>query len=129
MFVTMFEAAHMSNDIPQAQCKGKLHYHITLKAKVKIQFTIQDYDSTYEDIKEALKGCRDMTFCSAAEYMFSGEKGRLFNLDHRQCDNKLARLIAKVTKSAETTQDCVDCMTVALLRYNLVSSLSHMWIW
>ena len=46
MFVAMFEAALRSNDIPQAQRKGKFHCHITFKAKIKIQCTIQDHMRT-----------------------------------------------------------------------------------
>ena len=47
-FIAMFEAALRTNEIPQAQWKAKLHSHLNLKTKIRIQSTKQDYDSTYE---------------------------------------------------------------------------------
>ena len=55
-FVAMFEAALWSNNIPKNLWKAKLHAHLTTKAKLRIQTAIQDFDSTYDEVKEALLG-------------------------------------------------------------------------
>ena len=83
LFVTMFEAALRSNNVPHAQWKNKLHAHVSLKSEARIQSVILDDGSTYEEVKEALLGCAAMTFSSAAEDMCTSERGRLFNLEPR----------------------------------------------
>ena len=77
MFVAMFEAALRANNIPEEQWKAKLHSHLSPKAKLKIQTTIQDVDATCEQIKEALLGCSNMTFSAAAETLMTADKGKL----------------------------------------------------
>ena len=42
LFVSMFEAALLSNVIPEAQWKNKLHAHLSMKAKSKIHKIMQD---------------------------------------------------------------------------------------
>ena len=123
LFVTMFEAALRSNNVPHVQWKNKLNAHLSLKSKARIQSVIQDNDSTYEEVKEALLGFAAMTFCSAAEDMCTSEKRRLFNLEPRQYVDKMARLIGKIAKDAETKQEIINCMCVALTRNCLVPSL------
>ena len=67
LFMPLFEAALVSNNIPMDQWNNKLHSHLSIKAKTKIYTTMQDNDSTYDDIKDALMGCTSMSFSSAAE--------------------------------------------------------------
>ena len=123
IFVAMFEAALRTNDIPQAQWKAKLHSHLTPKAKVRKQSTIQDYDSTYDEVKEALLGCSNMTFSAATETLMSGDRGKLYNLEHRQCRDKLKRLAEKVTRNAKFVGEALDAMVVDFMRQNVVPSL------
>ena len=96
MFIAMFEAALHSNNIPEAQWKNMLHAHLSMKVKTKIQTVIQDQDSMYEEIKDALLGCMAMIFSSAAENLCTGERGRLINQEPRQAIEKMIRLAGKV---------------------------------
>ena len=124
-FIAMFKAALRTNKIPQAQWKPKLHSHLTLKTKIRIQSTIQDCDSTYEEVKEALLGCSNMTFSAAAKTLMSGDGEKQYNLDHRQCRDKLMRLAKKVTKTATSQHETLQCIVVAFMRHNLVPSLKN----
>ena len=97
--------------------------HLSLKAKSRIQMVIQDNDSTYEEVKEALLGCAAMTFSSAAEDVCTGERGRLFSIEPRQAITKIIRLLGKLTNDAETIQDALNSIGVAMTRNWLVPSL------
>ena len=123
LFVAMFEAALRSNNVPQGQWKNNVHANLSLKSKARIQSAIQDNDSTYDEVKEALLGCAAMTFSSAAEDLCTGERGRLFNLDPRQVIDKVIRLVGKLTKDAETKPEILNCIGVALTRNWLDPSL------
>ena len=65
---------------------------------------MQDPDSTYEEIKEALLGCTEMAFNTAAEDLKTGERGRLTGLEPRQAIDKVHRLVCKITKEAAYIQ-------------------------
>ena len=123
LFVTMFEAALLSNLVPENQWKNKLHAHLSMKAKSKIHKVMQDQDSTYEEIKEALLGCTSMSFSSAAEEFCTGEKGRLVTLEPRQAIEKMSRLVSKITRGAGDIQEAEDLMVVAETRSWLVPTL------
>ena len=123
IFVAMFEVALRTNNVPEGQWKAKLHSHLTAKAKLRIQSVIQDHDSSYNQVKEALLGCSNMTFSAAAESLMSAERGRLYTLDYRQCEDKLYRLMQKVCRDAVDIPQALGCLTVAFMRYNLSPSL------
>ena len=123
LFIAMFEAALRSNTVPHGQWKNKLHAHLSLKAKTKVQSVIQDNDSTYEEVKDALLGCSAITFSSAAEDLCTGERGRLFNLEPRYAIDKMIRLAGKVASKANDKQEILNCMGVALTRNWLVPPL------
>ena len=123
LFVTMFEASLLSNLIPEAQWKNKLHAHLSMRAKLKIHKVMQDPGSTYEEIKEALLGCTAMSFSSAAEDFKTGERGRLAKLEPRQAIEKMSRLVSKITRGAADIQEAEDLMVVAETRNWLVPSL------
>ena len=84
VFVTLFEADLLSNTVPHNQRKNRLHAHLPTKVKAKIHNVMQDADSTYEEIKEALLGCSEMPFNMASEDFKTEEKGRLTTLEPRQ---------------------------------------------
>ena len=123
MFVAMFEAALRENNIPEDQWIAKLHSHLSPKAKLKIQTTIQDADATYEEIKEALLGCSNITFSAAAETLMTGNKGKTYLLNPRQCHNKLTRPSEKVIKNAHTIHECAEKMATAFMRQQLAPTL------
>ena len=123
LFIAMFEAALRSNNIPMGQWKNKLHAHLSLIAKTSIQTIIQDNNSTYDEVKEALLGCSALTFSSAAEDLCTEERGRLLNLEPHQTIDKMIRLAGKVASEAEDKQDILNCMGVALTSNWLVPLL------
>ena len=116
MFVTMFESALLSNGIPVAQWKNKLHAHLTMKAKLKLYKVMSNQDTTYEEVKEPLLGCTAMPFSSAAEAFCTGEKGKLTKLDVRQATEIMIRLANKITQEAEDVREAAEYMTIAKIR-------------
>ena len=64
-----------------------------------------------------------MTFSTAAETLLTGDKGKAYTLDHRQCAPKLMKLMEKVGREATTITEVYQYMTVALIRLNLSPSL------
>ena len=122
-FIAMFEAALTAGNVPDDQWKAKLHAHLNPKTKLRIQSTIQDSDASYEDIKAALLGCGCMTFSAVAETLLTGDRGKVYNLKHRQCKEKLLRITEKVMTGATSVREAAQCITVALMRQNLVPSL------
>ena len=122
-FLGMFEAALRASKVPIDQWCAKLHAHLTPTTKLRVQKTIQDPDSTYEMIREALIGCGSISFTKAAETLLTGDRGKLYQLGHRQCRDKLRKLIEKVTKNATNEDEIYDYLTVAFMRHNLNPTL------
>ena len=56
-----------------------------------------------------------MTFSAAAETLMTGNKGKLYALDHRQCKDKIKRLLEKVTRNATTVNEALDDITVVFM--------------
>ena len=107
-FLGMFEAALRASNVPLDQWCAKLRTHLNPTTKLRIQDTIQNPDATYEMIREALVGCGSMSFSAAAETLLSGDKGKLYMLGHRQCKDKLYKLIEKVTKNATSENEITN---------------------
>ena len=123
LFMSLLEAALLSNNIPEDQWKNKLHSQLSMKAKLKIHSVMQDNNSTYKDIKDALLGCTAMSFSSAAEDFCTGERGRLTNLEPRQAIEKMARLAGKIMKEAVDITQALNLIAVAQTRSWLVPPL------
>jgi len=68
-------------------------------------------------------GCTSMSFCSAAEDMCTGERGRLWKLEVRQTVTKIKHLVKKVASEADSKDKMAECIAVALTRYQLVTPL------
>ena len=122
-FVAVFKAVLRANNIPQAQCSAKLHSQLNVTTKLRIQDVIQDEDATYDDIKEELLGCSNMTFSAASETLLSGDRGKLYSLPHRQCKDRLMKLVEKVTRNAATLKEANQAIVIAFMRQNLVPAL------
>ena len=122
-FVAMFDAALRANNVPHNQWTAKVHSQLNVSTKLKIQHVLQDEHATYEDIKEALLGCSNMTFSAASETLLTGDKGKVYTLPHRQCRDKLFKLTQKVLSNAVTLKDATEAVVVALMRHNLNPTL------
>jgi len=77
----------------------------------------------YDEIVEALKGGSAITFCSAAEDLSSGEKGKAFDKDIRTAGSRFMHLHMTVAKEACTMREMAQILTVVRLRDNLVPEL------
>ena len=122
-YVAMFEAALTANGIEEDHWLAHLHAHLNTKTKIRIQASIQNPDATYNDIKDALLGCGAMNFCTAAETLLTGDRGKVFTLDHRQCKEKLRRIAERVMTGAKTIREAAQMVAAAIVRQNLVPDL------
>ena len=84
---------------------------------------LQDEDATYDDIKEALLGCSNMMFSAASETLMTGDRGKLYTLPHRQCKEKLFKLVQKVMSNALTLKEATQAVVVAFMQQNLTPAL------
>ena len=84
---------------------------------------MQDQDSSYEEIKEALLGFTAMSFSSAAEDFCMAERGRLTKLEPRLAIEKMTKLVDKITKAAADVLEAGELMVVATTRNWLVPPL------
>ena len=123
LFVTLFEAALISAEVPRRDWKRCLHSQLTLNAKHKILHLLQNADSTYDELKEALMGCAAMTFGTATEAFFTGDRGKIAQLTPRQAAEKMRRWIGKVTQETDENEEALDYVTVAALRAWMVPDL------
>jgi len=122
-FIPILEASLRLNEVPCGNWKKQLISQIPLKSLIPIEPVLQSDDSSYQDVVNALMGGSNMTFCSAAEDMCSGERGRLWELDIRSSMTKLKQLVSRVTRDADTKHETVECVVVALMRDWLVYPL------
>ena len=79
----------VASDIPRDKWKRHLHSQLTLEAKQKVMYLMQDPDASYDDIRAALMGCSAMTFAATAEAIFSADKGNMTKLTLRQVAARL----------------------------------------
>ena len=115
-YVAMFEAALTANGIEEEQWLAHLHAHLNTKTKIRIQAAIQNPDAVYQDIKDALLGCGAINFSTAAETLLTGDRGKVFTLDHRQCKDKLKRIAERVMTGAKTIREAAQMVAVAIVK-------------
>jgi len=91
-FIPIFEASLRMNGVPCESWKAKLTSHLPLKTLVPVENVLHSGDSSYGDLVDALMGCSTLSFCSAAEDMCSGERGRLWEMEVRASMTKLKQV-------------------------------------
>ena len=128
LFVILFETALILADIPKRDWKKCLHSQLTLNAKYKILHLLQKPDSTYEELRDALMGCAEMTFSTAAEVFFTGDRGNIAQLTPRQAAEKMRRWVGKLTQETNDKAEALDYITVAAVRGWMVADLKTTWI-
>ena len=119
VFVSMFEAALRASNVPEQQWFAKLHAHLNPNTKLRIQDIIQNPDTTYQMIKDALIGCGTLTFSAASEALMSADRGKILALPYRQAVDKMARLLEKVAKEAADEKEIYQYIAIAHTRYHL----------
>ena len=122
-FIELFEAAMEDNRIPPGQWKAKVHAALDSKTKLKVRDTITNTDSTYNELKEALVGCGDLSFSHASESFMTGDRGETLTLPVRQAILKWQRFLEKITSEATTVREACTYIAVAVARYNMNQDL------
>ena len=122
-FIELFEAALRANDIAPELWKRKLHAQLPNNVKVRIQWVVQDDGSTYEQVKEALLGCAEVTFNVAAEAFKTAERGKLTSMTPRLAADKMRRWACKITQGATSELECRELLVMAEMRHWLVPEL------
>ena len=115
----MFEAALKASNVPEDQWCAKLHAHLNPTTKLRIQDIIQNPDSTYQAIKDALLGCGTISFSAASEALMSADRNRILALPYRQAVDKMARLLEKVASEVANIKEIYQYIAIAHTRYYL----------
>jgi len=92
-FLPLFEMAFKVNKVPEEQWKSKLISHIPLEMLVKVQAVMEGEDGSYDSAVEALMGTSSLTFCAAAEDLFTRERGKIWDMEGRQAMARLKVLL------------------------------------
>jgi len=122
-FVRTFETVLKVSEIPERLWKRELVSHIPIGAISKMGEIASDRDSTYEDLVCALRGSVALSFGSAAEDFFSGEKGSVWELEVRSSLSRLKYLVKAIAGDADSIDDVAERMAVAAARDHLNPSL------
>jgi len=122
-FIPIFETALRINTVPEELWKAKLLSHIPLTSLMKVQTSLMEGDMSYEGLVDALMSSSTLTFSAAAEDLYTGERGKIWELEGRKAAAKLRVLMNRVTSEADTKPQMIDCMIVAMMRDKLVPAL------
>ena len=122
-FLELFEAALRVNEISPDLWKRKLHAQLPNLVKVKIQWVLQDDRATYDQIKETLLGCAEISFGVVAEAFKTAEKGKLTTMTPRTAADKMRQWAGKITQGASSESECSDLLVTAEMRHWLVPEL------
>jgi len=125
-FISVFETALKVNEVLRGLWKQKLLTHLPRKALVRMEDTLQTEGSSYKDTVGALRGSTAMSFCSAAEDLCSGERGRVYEMKVCPSLARLKHLVKTVAGEAESMEEMAESFAVALARDHFVPSLKHM---
>ena len=90
IFIELFEAALLDNDIDDGKWKGKLHTALDTASKLNVRDLITDRGATYDQIKQALVGCGMLTFSASSESIMTADRGQTLTLPIRQPYRRLS---------------------------------------
>jgi len=82
-FINNFETMLKIAEIPKRLWKRELVTHIPMDAVSRVGDVAGESGSSYEEVLDALRGSVALSFGSAAEDFFSGEKGSVYELEIR----------------------------------------------
>ena len=91
IFLRQLEIALRTSKIPVDKWKQHLLSQLTLQAKEQVIGLLEDDDTDYDDIKQALLNRHVMTYAAAAKAFFTADKGELLNTPVQQAGDKLIR--------------------------------------
>ena len=119
VFLELFEAALIDNNIPDDKWRGKLHASLDTSTKLRVRDIITNAASSYQDIKDALIGCGTLTFSASSEAIITADKGKILALPIRQAVDKTTRLMEKATSEAANIREACQYLAIAVNRYFL----------
>ena len=125
IFIELFEAALLDNDIDDGKWRGKLHTALDTASKLKVRDLITDRDATYDQIKQALVGCGTLTFSASSESIMTADRGQTLTLPIRQAIQKTVRLLEKMTQEARTNAEVYQYIAIAMIRFFLNPNLKQ----
>ena len=125
IFIELFEAAMTDGNIPQDRWKSRLHAALDTTSKLKVQDIITDYDSTYDQVKNALIRCGTLTFGASSEAIMTAYRGQTLDLPIRQAIDKTARLVEKIVAEATTIKEACQYVAIAINRHSLTPQLKY----
>jgi len=122
-FITGFETALKLGEVPRGLWKRELATHIPMTTLAKVNDTVNEDGSTYEDVIGALRGSTSLSFGSAAEDLCTGEQGRVYEMDIRPSLSRLKHLLKAVAGDVYSIDEMAEAIAVALARDHLVPAL------
>jgi len=99
--------------------------HLPISILEKVDDTLNEEGSTYQEVVGAIRGSRTMSFCSAAEDMCSGEKEKLWKMSIRSVFLKHRQMVKNVAAEADTNDEMAECLAVAHIRDHLFPPLKQ----
>ena len=125
IFIELFEAAMTDGNIPHDSWKSKLHAALDTASKLKVRDTITDFDSTYDQVKNALIGCDTLMFSASSEAIMTANRGQILELPIRQAVDKTTTMIEKISAEATTIKESCQYTAIAITRYSLNPQLKQ----
>jgi len=122
-FITSLNTILKVAKVPRRRWKSELVSHISVEALARVSDTLEDESSTYEQVIGALRGSMTMSFGSAAEDFFSGEKGAIWELGIRSSISKLKHLVLTMANDANSMEDVAEAVAIAAARDHLTPAL------
>jgi len=122
-FLVAFETALTIGGVDEGEWKNKLISNIPMESLIRMSGMTDVEDMGYSELKEAIRGTNEISFCRAAEDWSTGERGEVFKKGVRSACTKLVQLHRAVTREAATAQEMAEATTVAKVRENLVPEL------
>ena len=125
VFLRQLDIAIRTAHIPQDKWKQHLLSQLTLQVKQQVIGLLEDEDSDYDVIKQALLGRHTMTFTAAAEAFFTADKGEILNLPTQQVGDKLVRWLEKIAEGADADREKYDKIAMGAIRSFIVPELKN----
>jgi len=123
IFIEALETALKAGAVPMNQWKRHLVSNISQTTLAKVGKVLLIEDATYDEVVAVLREGVSITFCSAAEDLSSGEKGKVFETDIRTAAAKMTQLLLTVARRSNDMKEMAEKIAVARLRDHLVPPL------
>ena len=122
-FLRHLEIALKTALIPEDRWKQYLLSQLTIKTKEQVIALLEDNNSDYEVIKQALLSRNITTFAAAAEAFFTADKNQLLSLQPQQMGDKLLRWATKMSEGTTTIREALERVVMGAVRSHMVPDL------